>query len=163
VAKNNLGLGLVLTAVDKASPVFQKIGAKLKGLGGTASKIGAGLGKLGSAAKGAALGFAPFTLAMGFGLKSAGNFEQGMANVRTIMRDATEGEFTQMASKAKELGATTSFTAKQATEGMELLARSGFDASKTLSAIGPVLKAAEVEGIWPRQRSSSATTSTRSA
>lgn len=147
MALNALGLGMIITAKDTASAVFAKAGVGLKRLGASAATVSTGIATIGTSIKGMAMGFAPFTLAMGMGIKTAAGFEQGMANVKTIMRDITAKEFTALSSEAKRMGATTSFTARQAADGMQVLARQGLSATQILSAIEPTLKAAEVEGI----------------
>jgi TP901 family phage tail tape measure protein len=62
------------------------------------------------------------------------DFEQGMANVRAITQ-ATAEDFSILERKAREIGATTAFTARQASEAMFNLGLQGF---KTAAIIGTV-------------------------
>lgn len=57
-------------------------------------------------------------------LKSAGDFEAGMNRVQAIT-GATSGQFDVLRDKAKELGATTQFSASEAASGIEMLAKNG--------------------------------------
>jgi len=76
-------------------------------------------------------------------LKAAGDFEAGMNRVQAIT-GATADQFVDLREKAKELGATTQFSATEAAGGIEMLAKNGLkyqaivdgalDATLTLSA-----------------------------
>lgn len=57
-------------------------------------------------------------------LRSAGDFEAGMNRVQAIT-GATSGEFELLRETAKELGATTQFSATEAASGIEMLAKNG--------------------------------------
>lgn len=54
----------------------------------------------------------------------------------------TVGEISEITDKAKEMGATTAFSATQATEGLNILAMSGLNAKEQISTIEPVLNLA---------------------
>lgn len=54
----------------------------------------------------------------------------------------TVGEISELTAKAKEMGATTAFSATQATEGLNILAMSGLNAKEQISTIEPVLNLA---------------------
>ena len=97
-------------------------------------KMGAGITALGGAARSAALAMAPFTAAFGLGAKKAVDFQQGMQNVRAIM-NPTEKDFIRLELAAKRMGATTKFSATEATGGLELLGRAGFDTNEAISAL----------------------------
>lgn len=79
--------------------------------------------------------------AIGASVKVAADFEQSMARVKAIS-GATEGEFAQLEDKAKELGATTAFSASQASEGMSYLAMAGFKANQIIGSMPSVLNLA---------------------
>jgi len=83
----------------------------------------------------------------GLMVKSYADFEQAMAGVRAVAVTATEPEFKEMTSLAKQLGATTKFTATESAEAMELFTRAGFNAREVMSAIPAVLSAAAAEGM----------------
>ena len=81
-----------------------------------------------------------------FPIIKAKNFEKAMAGVRAVTA-GTEEDFVALSAKAKELGATTAFTAEQAAEGMNFLGMAGFDAKEALDAITPSLLLAAAGGI----------------
>lgn len=73
-------------------------------------------------------------------------FEQTMAFVRGVTK-ATEEEFSQLTATARELGATTRFSAQQAGEGLLLLARAGFTAQESIAAVAATLDLAVAGGL----------------
>lgn len=68
-------------------------------------------------------------------------FEQSMASVAAIT-GATGQELASLRDIAKELGATTEFSASQAADGLKFLGMAGFDAAESISAIPDVLNLA---------------------
>lgn len=76
--------------------------------------------------------------AMAVAVRSAASFEQGMARVKALT-GATGAEFDALSGKAKELGRTTMFSARQSAEAMSFLALAGFDANKIIDSMGPTL------------------------
>ncbi|MEL7203196.1 MAG: phage tail tape measure protein [Pseudomonadota bacterium] len=84
--------------------------------------------------------------AAGIALTSAtrliANFEQSMSTVRAVT-GATEQQFEALTARARELGATTRFTATQAADGMTFLARAGFEVDEVLGSIEGTLKLAQ--------------------
>lgn len=71
-------------------------------------------------------------------LKTAGDFEQGMNKVRAITQ-ASEQDFKALEDQAKQLGKTTRFSAREASEGMSFLAMAGFETNEIMSAMPNVL------------------------
>jgi TP901 family phage tail tape measure protein len=69
-------------------------------------------------------------------------FEQRIASVAAVSR-ATAGELTLLIEETRRLGASTRFTATQAAEGAELLARAGFDANQVLATLDGTLRLAQ--------------------
>lgn len=94
-----------------------------------------------SGALGAFKAFAAVALAGG-GLattvRTIANFEQSMASVAAITR-ASGDELKALRDTAKELGATTEFSASQAAEGLRFLGMAGFDAEASMAAIPHML------------------------
>lgn len=78
----------------------------------------------------------------GTAIKVLADFGQEMATVQAISQ-ATEAQFRQLRDVAKELGATTRFSASQAAEGMKFLARSGFEVSEVAETIDDTLRLAQ--------------------
>jgi TP901 family phage tail tape measure protein len=74
-------------------------------------------------------------------IKTAGDFEAAMNRVRGITR-ATGVEFQQLEALAKDLGATTQFSASQAADAMGFLAMAGFNTNQIISALPGTLELA---------------------
>ena len=64
-------------------------------------------------------------------VKGSADFEQGMADMAAVLRP-TADEFQALRNLAIELAQTTKFTAREAADGMEMLARNGIDAANIL-------------------------------
>jgi TP901 family phage tail tape measure protein len=89
---------------------------------------------------------AGLTAVLGTVVKKGAEFNRQMAIVRSVTKVGAEG-LQSMKDRAMELGASTSFTAKQAGEGMEHLARAGFNAKQVIAAISPTLRMAEADSM----------------
>ena len=74
------------------------------------------------------------------------DYEQEMSTLQAIT-GATEAQFKSMTEVAKELGITTRFSAQEAAAGMTFLARAGFNAEQSMTAIGPTLQLAQAGGL----------------
>lgn len=105
-----------MAQVDKKLKGLQESGKKLSDIGANVS--------LAISAPLAALGASIVT--------TAGNFEAGMNRVRAIT-GATGLEFEALEKKAKQMGATTQFSATEAAAGIETLARNGLKAADILN------------------------------
>lgn len=73
-------------------------------------------------------------------------FEQGMANVRAVTGSSDE-EFTMLRNQAMELGASTQFSATQAANTQEALARAGMQTNTVMSVLPSVLAMAAADGM----------------
>ncbi|KEH84601.1 phage tail tape measure protein [Clostridium novyi] len=82
---------------------------------------------------------------IGSSIKTFTNFEQGMKNVQATSQ-ATNTEFKQLWNTAKDLGAKTSFSAKEASDGMNYLAMAGFKTNEIISAMPGLLDLAAAAG-----------------
>lgn len=109
------------------------------------SSVGRMAGSMGAAVGTSAIaigGMAGMALGAGaalVGIVSAGaNFEQIMSKVAAVS-GASGSEMKQLQAQAKELGATTQFSATQAGEGMMYLAQAGFKTSDILTAMPGML------------------------
>lgn len=89
----------------------------------------------------AALAFSVSALA-GSGL----DFEQAIADVGAVGLQ-TRAQIAPLEVLAKKLGATTKFTATEAAQAMEVLARAGFNTQQILQATPAVLSAAAASGL----------------
>lgn len=103
--------------------------------------------------KAAAAATAAFTAAMGAAVKVGMDFESGMSQVAATMGITTSEiasgsqEFEALSQAAKNAGATTKFSATQASEALNYLALAGYDAQKSIDALPKVLNLAAAGGI----------------
>lgn len=74
------------------------------------------------------------------------NFDREMSKVAAITQ-ATSIELGAMRDVARELGATTEFSAKQAAEGLSFLGMAGFEAAESIAALPAVLDLATAAGL----------------
>ena len=122
-----------------------KIGADTDGL----DKIEQGLGKVrdvGSkmtdVGKGLTVGVTTPVVGMGAAiLKTAGDFEAGMNGVRAVT-GASGQDFEDLQAKAREMGATTAFSATEAASAMEFLGMAGWDTNEIMAGLPDVLNLA---------------------
>jgi TP901 family phage tail tape measure protein len=71
-------------------------------------------------------------------VKTAADFEESMSKVAAIS-GATGSEFEALEAQAKELGATTKYSASEASEGMAFLAQAGFKTNEIMAAMPGLL------------------------
>jgi TP901 family phage tail tape measure protein len=102
-------------------------------------KFGQGMKNVG---RGLTLGLTLPIAAMGIStLKTAGDFEAGMNRVQGLT-SATAQEMSVLTKQARELGATTQFSASQATEAMQFLSMAGFQTEKIYKVMPDTLNLA---------------------
>lgn len=89
---------------------------------------------------------AAITAGLGYAVKSAADFESQMSRVKALS-GATGDEFDKLRQTALDLGATTSFSASQAAEGMTFLASSGFKTQEIIAAMPGLLATAAAGNI----------------
>ncbi|MEM9552664.1 MAG: phage tail tape measure protein [Acidobacteriota bacterium] len=94
----------------------------------------------------AALGFAGFAQQMRSALGTISEFSGQMGAVQSILQ-ASVKDFDALVERAKALGSTTQFSATQAAEAMENLARAGFDVNETYEGVEGVLELAAAGGL----------------
>ena len=75
---------------------------------------------------------------IGFAVKTAADFEAEMSRVGAISR-ATEDELSILTDTARELGASTAFSATEAAQGMQYLAMAGYDVQEIVAAMPGLL------------------------
>jgi TP901 family phage tail tape measure protein len=81
------------------------------------------------------------TAAIGGAIKVAADFEKEMDRVGAISR-ATDEDLDRLTQTAIDLGASTSFSASEAAQGMQFLAMAGFDVNETIDAMPGLLATA---------------------
>lgn len=79
-------------------------------------------------------------------LKTASDFEAGMNGVRAVT-GATGSEFEALQDKAREMGATTAFSATESANAMEFLGMAGWDTTEIMSGLPDVLNLAAAGGM----------------
>ena len=123
----NTFLDETATGIDKAGA----LGSALSGIGmGLATTVTAPLVGLGTAA-----------------VKTAGDFQQAMAQVAAVSGlDTASEEFEALSDKAKEMGATTKFSASEAAEAFNYMAMAGWDAQQMMDGISGVMDLAAASG-----------------
>lgn len=70
------------------------------------------------------------------------DFEQGMSNVKAVT-NATTKDMALLSAEARKLGATTTYSAGEAAQGMAELAQAGFNTTQILDSTGSALKLAQ--------------------
>lgn len=73
------------------------------------------------------------------------DFEAAMSQVKAVS-GATGSEFDKLAAKAKEMGATTKFTAQESAEAFNYMAMAGWNAEQMTDGIGGILNLAAASG-----------------
>lgn len=118
--------------------------SKVNGLGKTAES---GVSKLGSVVKTAAVGIGGAMVAIGgYAIKVGSDFESAMSNVAAIS-GATGDDLQMLKDTAKEMGATTQFSATEAANALSYMALAGWDANQSASALPGVLNLAAASGM----------------
>ena len=140
---------LIIAAIDRASPVLKTIWDSAKGLTTRTWHVAVRMKDFITAPfrKIWDVINSPITMALsvaGIGLSATevlstfNEFETGMSAVRSLT-GATDEDFLLLKQTAKDLGATTSFSASQASEGMQYLAMAGWDTSQIIAAMPGLL------------------------
>ncbi|MDB1923399.1 phage tail tape measure protein [Clostridium tertium] len=110
---------------------------RIEALGGAITGVGTTLTK----------GLTVPLAAVGAGaVKVAVDFESSMSRVKALT-GAVGGEFEKLEKQAIELGSTTSFSATEASEGMQNLASAGFTVNEIMSAMPGILDLAASDNI----------------
>jgi TP901 family phage tail tape measure protein len=125
---------LIIEVTDKGTRVVQrnldKVGRKGAAATSQVKGLSGALGALGGA----------LVLQQSIGLLA--NFQQEMSTVKAIT-GATGAEFQNLSGMARELGATTRFSASEAAQGMTFLARAGFETGEVMESIDDTLRLAQ--------------------
>ncbi len=140
---------LIIAAIDRASPVLKTIWNSAKGLAGKTWHVAVRMKDFITAPfrKLWNLVNSPITMALsvaGIGLsanevlQTFNEFETGMSAVRSLT-GATDEEFLSLKETAKDLGASTSFSASEASQGMQYLAMAGWDTNQIIAAMPGLL------------------------
>lgn len=146
----NLIFNITGNASKKLDEISKKGKDSLQNLDKGTKKASKGFTALGSALPIA--GFASMAgavLLLGKGVSSVvsttAQFEQSMANLKAITKPTEDG-FGSLSDKARELGATTAFSAKEAADAFVELGKLGLKTNQIISASSAVLSLAAASG-----------------
>lgn len=147
---------LIMQAIDRASPILKQIGASAKSLVSKAWRITVTLFDKVTAPFRSLYRMitSPISIALsiaGIGLGAKDtiggfiDFQQGMSAVRALT-GATNEEFKRLNQTAKDLGASTVFSASEVSQGMQYLGQSGWQVNEVISAMPGLLDMAAAGG-----------------
>ncbi len=147
---------VLLEAKEKISPVLTKIGGSLKSFDGKAWNITMKAKDLATAPIKGILNLlknpllqAGAVLGIGFSAVDSVNtykdFEAAMSQVQAVS-GATGGELEKLTEKAKQMGATTKFTAAESAEAFNYMAMAGWKTGDMLEGIEGILSLAAASG-----------------
>ena len=118
------------------------VGQKMQDMGDKIKSVGQGMTNLGQT-------FAPVSAAAAAGLTASGkafmDFEAGMSKVAAIS-GATGDDLAALTEKAKEMGATTKFSATESSEAFSYMAMAGWKTEQMLDGIAPIMNLAAASG-----------------
>lgn len=115
--------------LDELGGKFQDVGKKMEGVGKNLSmKVTAPIMAIGAAA-----------------VKAGSDFEAGMSEVKAISGASAE-DFEALKDKAKEMGASTKFSATESAEALKYMAMAGWDAEKMVGGLEGVMNLAAASG-----------------
>lgn len=144
--------GVNSTQAQKALRQFQKLDNELKEINQTVRKTKKAFGAL-KAGLAAGAGFIGITAGVNLlkrGISNAidifSGFEKANSNLQAIL-GATDEDMTKLKNSAKELGATTAFTASEVTSLQIEFAKLGFDATQIDNATEATLNLAAAAGV----------------
>ncbi|MFA5135720.1 MAG: phage tail tape measure protein [Patescibacteria group bacterium] len=138
--------GAATDSAKQAGTALVDMSAQAKKLKVTLDEVASSLAGVGIAAAGMG---ATMTAGFGVAIKGASDFEAAVTGVRAVLQSDFMGNVTglnttmgQLADKARELGTTTQFSAVQAANAMEDLAKAGYKTNEIMASSDAVLKLA---------------------
>jgi TP901 family phage tail tape measure protein len=148
-----LRLKAVFSAYDRISGPMRRMEARSRvmarvmraGLSSVTSATGALIGGLRRVRNTAMLAAAAFGLIAKKVVGTGVDYEQAITDVGAVMRK-TRKEIQPLDLLAQRLGKTTKFTAVEAAQGMQILARAGFTVEQNMAAIPGILAASAAAG-----------------
>lgn len=119
----------------KVNSALNNMGESLERFGKKSEQLGKKLAPVSAVAAGIG----------GLAIKTAADFEAGMSEVGAIS-GATGENLKKLEEKAKEMGATTKFSASQSAEALKYMAMAGWDTQKMLDGLPGVMNLAAASG-----------------
>lgn len=143
-------LGQFVKTANQAPAAMSRMGASVSRASQImrqgAAQMATGAQQLGAGLRNAALGALPLTVAVGAGIVKAAQFEKQMSAVGAVTR-ANEQDMAKLNKEAKRMGIVSVFSATQAGEAMEHLARAGANADQIIASLGGTMNAAAADSI----------------
>ena len=136
-------LGRTLDELRRKQQRFERAQRAANQVGRSFNRAASDIGRV---ARGAAIGVTALGGALYKPVMIAAEFEQNMDRVGAVAR-ATEAELAAMTATARELGASTSWSASDAADGMQYLAMAGFDVNEIIAAMPGMLDLATAGAI----------------
>ncbi|HDR7458551.1 TPA: phage tail tape measure protein [Bacillus paranthracis] len=119
-------------ALERQTSLFHRAGERMRSIGTRMQDVGATMGASFMA------GATTMGYALGKTITTAADFESAMSRVAALS-GASDAELQKLTQTARELGASTSFSASQAAEGMQYLAMAGFKTNDVIAAMPGLL------------------------
>lgn len=142
--------GALQTQVAGAASAMGGMTGRASGATAALNKMAAGATAVAARANAAASATRAMSVGFGaiafFGFRAATNFESAMLQVQAVT-EATSEEFTALEQSARALGREGLFTATEAAQGMNELARAGLTVDQVMTAIPKTLQLAAAAGI----------------
>lgn len=141
---------------EEARKAIKKVRDETTRLDNAQKRLGAQMSLTGAAAKKAGLGIAGIfggltaATALTKTIRVMSSFDEAMARLQGVT-GRTEAQMASLENTARKLGATTSFSASEAADGMLMLARAGMSATEVIASTAPVLDLAKVAGVGLEQ------------
>lgn len=135
------------TELEKMGAKAEKATGKFSGLKTAAGKLGDNLKKVAKFAGEALIGISTGILGAGAASANVGmGFESAMSKVGAIS-NASADDMDKLSEKAKEMGATTKFSASESAEAFQYMAMAGWKADKMLGGIEGIMNLAAADGL----------------
>jgi len=130
-----------MSLIDMITAPLRSIGAQMNVTNKAAASLSSGALALAKSLLPIALAAGILLAALAPCVSTAADFEAAMANVGAVSR-ATPAEMRELSGAARELGATTAWSAMQVAEGQKYLAMAGFSVRENIAALPAVLNMA---------------------
>lgn len=154
----NTGIGISMK--DSVTPKLEGLRSKLRGISGKSydvlvnvktagagvmNSLKSGIGSMISGAVPQAMGLMGIGMGIADTVNTYKNFQAQMSTVQAISGASAES-LKDLTAKAKEMGATTQFSATQAGQAMQYMAMAGWDNQQMIDGIGGVMNLAGASG-----------------
>lgn len=133
---------IIISALDRFTPVFDKMSNEIQQLEKKYENLTNALDTTGKVFVAAGVATAG---GMGLAVKASADFGAMMSKVAALS-GATGEQFEKLRQQAIDLGGSTSFSASQVAEGMQMLAAAGMTSNQIMDAMSGVLSAAAASG-----------------